>query len=579
MAETPFEEIPYDSKSEIIIRRGLLLLIGIALLFRLHLLFITNINWDEFLFLSRIYSYLRGELTNPLQTAYVHFFTWLRIVSGNEVDQIIAARLVAYCFSLASVCLIYRIGRIFLDRAAALFAVLCYLSFSFVLEYGDSFRADSFATFFCLASVYLILGSSWQFAPIIAGLAAAAALMVTIKSTFYFPVIGVFSLFYFFQRKRHGTRTMAFIIFVMTLVLGFAVFYMVHRGSIATAAHEQVREFVMSSATKVINFNNLFPRHAYLLRSLIENAAIWITLLLGSLWMLQDCLREERGKCVKKIYPLVFLIPLLVFVFYRNAFPYFYGFILPLPLLSSGFLFEKLMRAKQIRQLISQRLLALGLCLIVFTSLVTHYLSNAKPGTEFQQSTIDLVHQLFPEPVTYIDRCAMISSHRKVGFFMSTWGMENYLAGKRPVFRDIIVKYRPKYLLANIASLNPLIDQKALKSQGHYVLLEEDQAILRDNFVHHWGMLFVAGKQLEFKGTMQHIEFEILIPGIYSLEAKAPIEIDGQMYDPASTLELAKGRHNARRMSSGSDIAILRWGEHLHRPFAPAPLPPLFTSF
>src|SRR5262249_30472793 len=69
---------------------ALALLIGLELLFRYQLLFRLNINWDEFLFLSKIHDYRRGDLASPLQTFYVHFFAWLPLVPGNEVTQVIA---------------------------------------------------------------------------------------------------------------------------------------------------------------------------------------------------------------------------------------------------------------------------------------------------------------------------------------------------------------------------------------------------------------------------------------------------------------------------------------------------------
>lgn len=579
MTEAILERAIHRPRAEVLIRSSLLALIGVALLLRLRLLFVVNVNWDEFLHLGKVHSYLRGELLNPLQTAYVHAFAWLPAVSGNEVDQIIAARLVAYLFSLASLVLIYRIGRPYLGSAAALFAVFCYLAFSFVLEHGDSFRADPFATFFCLAAVYLVLLPSWRPAAALAGLAAAAALMVTIKSALYFPVIGILLLLPLLTPGRRKEGFIACLSFGLALGLGFACFYLLQRWALHPVLNEQTGAFVTGSGKKVIRFDRLFPGRFYMLHSVIENAVIWLALVIGAGLAAKDRLRGSKDQRAAATYLLVFLVPLLVFLIYRNSFPYFYAFILPLPMLSCGWLFAKIMQLQPGRQLRAPRLLAFGLCLAVAVNLGKHYLSNADSSHALQRATIDLVHKIFPEPVVYIDRCEMVSSHEKVGLFMSTWGMENYLDEGQPIFRTLLRERQPVYLLANIPTLNPQFDQERLRALGHYVLFDEDQEVLRANFVHHWGDLFVAGKTLRFTETQDRDDFEMLIPGRYTLESKVPIEIDGRLFQPGATIELSAGRHSARRLDSGRGRAILRWGDHLFRPADPAPPWPLFAGF
>lgn len=579
MTESPIQRALHNPRVVVMIRRGLLVSVGIALLLQLRLLFITNINWDEFHYLSWVYVHLRGDLDYALQTVHVHFFTWLRDVPANEVDQIVAARLVVFCFRLATVYLLYRIGRVFLDSSAALFAVFCYLSFSFVLEHGVSFRTDPFATFFCLVAVYSLLRPPWWLARPIAGLALAAALVVTIKSTLYLPLIGLMLLLPLLKAERRGEALAAGVAFGLALGIGYAAFYHLHSSTLATADLQQVGGFISEAAGKVLDLDRLFPGRFYIFHSLMENAVIWLCLGFGAGILFRDHLRGRQGRQDETTYLLLYLMPLAVFSFYRNTFPYVYAFILPLPILACGVLFARLMRAQPGALLRTPRILALGLCLAVAANLGGHFLSNVEPGTDEQRATIDLVHRLFPEPVTYIDRCEMISSHRKVGLFMSTWGMESYLDAGRPVFRELLTTSRPRYLIANIASLNPLIDQEQLRSLGHYVLLEEDQAVLRDNFVHHWGSLFVAGKRLGFAESRARVVFEVLIPGRYTLEAKVPIEIDGTLHEPSDTLELSTGRHVARRLNGGRGQAILRWGEHLYRPSDPAPPSPLFTGF
>jgi len=120
----------------------LLILIGAALVARLHLVWVYEVNWDEFLHLSIIYEHERGELTRPLQSIYVHLFHWLPRVGTSEVDQIVAARLVIFVMTLGTAAFIFLISRRFLPVSAALLAVLCYLGFSFVLRQGHRFPTD-----------------------------------------------------------------------------------------------------------------------------------------------------------------------------------------------------------------------------------------------------------------------------------------------------------------------------------------------------------------------------------------------------------------------------------------------------
>ncbi len=102
---------------------GLCLLIAAVLLLRLRLVFLLNVNWDEFLYLAQVHRYLRGELAEQFQVFHVHLFAWLPLVSDNEVSQILAARVVLYGLGLGSCTLTYLIARQYLNAIGGLFAV------------------------------------------------------------------------------------------------------------------------------------------------------------------------------------------------------------------------------------------------------------------------------------------------------------------------------------------------------------------------------------------------------------------------------------------------------------------------
>ena len=90
MADTAIERVGGGAGTEAVLEKLLLLAVALVLLLKLHLLFVTNVNWDEFFYLAKVHDYLRGALAIPLQTFHIHAFTWLPWVAENEVEQIIA---------------------------------------------------------------------------------------------------------------------------------------------------------------------------------------------------------------------------------------------------------------------------------------------------------------------------------------------------------------------------------------------------------------------------------------------------------------------------------------------------------
>jgi len=124
------------------LERILLCAIALILGLQLHLQFVQKINWDEFYFLSLVHDYQRGDLAKPLQTAHVHFFGWLKYMSPNEVNQIIAARCIMFLLQIGTLVFIYKTARHFVSRQGAAFTLLAYLGFGFIFIHGTSFRAE-----------------------------------------------------------------------------------------------------------------------------------------------------------------------------------------------------------------------------------------------------------------------------------------------------------------------------------------------------------------------------------------------------------------------------------------------------
>jgi hypothetical protein len=191
---------------------------------------------------------------------------------------------------------------------------------------------------------------------------------------------------------------------------------------------------------------------------------------------------------------------------------------------------------------------------------------------------IETVHKIFPYKSPYIDGCSAISSFPKHGLFMSTWGMENYLKANTPIMLDILKNKNPTFLFANIPSLDLSLSRENDFTAINYPLLEEDWETLKSNYVHHWSIIYVAGKQFDFSSGEKHRNFDILIEGSYTYEGEDTIVIDGALIEPYDIIKLERSIHTIEPQKTPSK-ATLRWGEHLYRPQKEPTSIPTFYGF
>ena len=570
---------PAGSRAGALVRRldiALVLLILLALALKLRLVWSLNVNWDEFLYLSYVYDYARGSVTNPFQSFHVHLFRWLPLVSGDEIDQVIVGRSVAFAAGLGSAVLTYAIGRMFLTRAGGLFAVLCWLSLSNLVEHGTSFRVDPLAAFLFLVTVYLVLRSPRVGIPVcLAGFSLAVALVLTVKAALYVPVMGAIFLGLARHGKDRSVLLRALLLLAAVTTGSFAALFLLHRAVLPTAAVGEA-EFLGNVAAEMIVRDRLFPRFDYFVLTVIENPVVWGVFLVGGLVALRDSMRPRIRSPIGPTVMVAFVLSLVPLLFYRNAFPYFYVFIISPAVVCCGLVFDKLL--EDLEQTRKRRFAALIYVLVAAVAVNggIHYRRNFSDQKEAQREVVRLVHELFPDPVHYVDCCSMVPGFPKVGFFMSTWGIARYRSVGRPLLRNLLREGQPVFLLANRALIDPSgsIDL----SSGPYALLPEDFATLRQNFVPHWGILHLAGKQLDLDEPSYSQEFEILTGGLYTVEADRAVTIDGRPFAPGDVTVLGPGRHTIASDAVPARIT-LRWGDHLGRPSGTPSKQPIFTGF
>lgn len=543
----------------------------------LHRLFIANINWDEFYFLSLVHLYRGGGLTLQLQTFHVHFFSWLPSVAESEIKQIFAARGVVWLASIASTWFIYQIAAHFCTRLGALLAAIFYLSFSFVMVHGISFRADPFCALFILIAVHLLVTKSGRaYAVPVAALSLAVAAMISVKSALYAPTIAVLLLAPMLDRPRQGVVLRQAAIFGVCFTVSMAALLYWHRLDLASTPLADAGAYVGAVGVKTLGAGKLVPAWPFILRAMTENPLTWILIACG-VWVAGRRLFTGRRRSEAAMI-LSLALPLLSLLVYRNAFPYFFVFVMPTAVILAGVVVDTLVALAPVPRG-RVVLAALAATLAIPTAAYGfHYTQNLQDQTVAQAETIRLVHTLFPQPVPYIDRNSMISSFPKVGFFMSTWGLESYRAAKRPIMANLIARHAPPLLIANTPALDLSISMSTEENSNPYSLFQEDFNFLRENYLPHWGVVYVAGKRLELLAGAGPRTFEIPIAGTYTLETDGPVAIDGKRRDPGAYVTLTRGAH-AVAADGVARRVTLRWGRDLFVPAQPPSPQPIYIGF
>lgn len=541
----------------------------VAVLAKFVLIARVALNWDEFYFLEFVHQYARGELTARFQTFHIHLFSWLPALGWDVPDQVVAGRLVMSVLATGSALLTYGIARRFVTRPGALFVVLAYLSVNAVIDDGSSFRVDPIVTFLCLLALFVILcRPAGMRGATLAGAAMALAMLVTVKSAFYLVVIaGVFWCL------GHDLRARAKLAgsFAATFILSAGALFAFHDGMLAPQEVAGAGAFLSSTAAKVF-FDSVFPRAYDLIWMLIPNPLFWVMLAQGAAIAWSTARRPETRSGWLAYLPLVLALPVLTPILYRNAFPYFYPFILAPAAILIGLAFDKHRQdgAKGIPPAKLAAMLVLVQCAILAFGIVAKLGDNAR----VQRETIAAVRAIFPQPVPYIEGFGVLADYPRSGFFMSSWGVENYRRAGQPVFADLVARHQPPFVLADSPSLFAAL-VPGVKVDRSRALLPEDARVLRDTYIRHWGMLFVAGRHLQSTAGAP-VSFDIAVAGAYRLEAAAPLAIDGSRVAPGDIITLSAGAHTLD--FGGRGEATLRWAQASSVPALPAADPLAFFN-
>ena len=524
-----------------------------------------NANWDEYFFLSHVYAHDADRLADPMQTFHVHLFSWLPSVGSGEVDQIVAARFVMLLLELASLGCVYAIARNFSTTQDAAYAVAIWCGFGFALAHGMAFRSDPIASAAMMGALALLSRPTlrlWQ--AMLAGLLGSLAVLVTIKSVLYLPAFVAVGILWLSRSMAWKPLLLRAFSALLTFGLAVLAFYLWHAQAViglgetgaaavgpAPAALDRAGDHAGSSARKM--FDLFLPRQEDVLR--------WAALSLVPLGILGLSIAIAiRGLFApsNRYFAFAFLLfgaPLASVLVYRNAFPYFFPFI-TFPVVLAALPGIARLDTKW-RNLLLVPMAAM---------LLMQFALNWQRDQVTQRATGEVAYRMFPESVSYLDRNGMLARYPMVGGFGSTWG----LGGSRtsPRYATIIERHQPPLLIANTP-----VFQKALDPEFAYPdrwLSNADEQALRETYIHHWGLIYVAGKQLDrLFGS-----FVLPIAGEYTLECTGVRLVDGKTHDCGELVELSRGKHSW----SGGRMT-LRWGDRLYRPQAVAPTQPIYYGY
>ena len=500
-----------------------------------------GINWDEFFHLTEIYRFRTGTLTHPLQTFWVRPLAWVLDVPGTSVDHILIVRAFMQVAALLTAAGIFAVARRFAGPTAALLCAAAYLSAGYVFTQAFAYRADPLAAA-CLVWVLWVAGEerlTWGRVALGAALTALAGLF-TIKSAFWIVPIAGYALWALWPLPR--AEQVARIGRLAVLAGGgaalFAIALALHGAGLPSDTAEASAQG-LNSAGSVVFSEGLFPQGRFLLRQIGIGLPFAILALLA--------VREWRGAdgSARTLVLLAGLYGmLLTLVVYRNAYPYYFVFLLPPVAIALAPLLQK----------VTARGAAPLYALIFAANAAILFMLDPAEPLPNQRIVQQGVREVFPEPVTYVDFSGRIGDYpRAVDFMTSGWGLRKYRERGAPEIADRAAREQIPFLLANHPVLIAALEGKSAKEE----LLPRDARFIRQNYIHHWGPLFVAGKKLS--PGVQTIRIEV--PGTYTLE-DAPVRIDGRDFAPGKAVSLRRGLY---RIEADAP-AILRWGDHLPQP-------------
>jgi hypothetical protein len=87
-----------------------------------------------------------------------------------------------------------------------------------------------------------------------------------------------------------------------------------------------------------------------------------------------------------------------------------------------------------------------------------------------------------------------------------------------------------------------------------------------------------AGREWRDVAAGQKLDFEIVIPGEYTLVSDVPATIDGEPHHAGATFSLSEGQHTLETSEKTERLRLL-WGRDVKMPAIEASKQPIFAGF
>jgi hypothetical protein len=537
------------------LQRGLVLACAVLLVSKFWLISRLNINWDEFYFLNLVHALARGELTQGLQTAYTRLFGWLPSLRGDEIGQILVARVLMVVLLGASAWMIQRLASRWLSQPAAWISALAFLALWPSMKHGGSFRADSMLLPLQIASLLVLThpGLSDRIRGMGAGVLLGAATAVTIKAVLLAPVVIVLAI----RDWRQWRRELRSLVWLgAAAVMTAATLLAGHFLSMAGAGSVEVVASAGGAWEKTILSAPWLPRAATLSEQFRADVLFWIAAGGGLAWAMTRRLWPVAG-CALSLLPILF---------YRNSYAYFFVVMWGPACITIG------AAVQAAEEFVLQRRFMNGAIPVgLFAAvLAAHGLRDvhrlSSPRQTEQRQLVSAVHQIFPEPVAYIDHSGVMASFRKANFFMSTWGVARYREVGEPFMPGVLQRDQPPLLISLRGEFLP----GTFRFQQ---LLTTDREMIERFYQPYWGPVRIAGAAVEM-GEGQEAFLVLPFGGRYRLESKVPVLIDGQRREPGDVIAVASNRLNIKVETKMEAHSVEGEGAHVVRLLWAAARPP-----
>jgi hypothetical protein len=472
-----------------------------------------NIGPDEFWTLHLVHAAARQELPFSLAGAHVHVFNWLTQFAALETTQVVIGRLAMVILLGGTAAMIWSLGRRWFGRLAAAVPPLLYLSSIPVVVHGGAFRPTSILAFLLMAVMLSVGRGGWAVRRAwLSGGLFGLATAVTFESLLFVPMI-LACITALAIDAPLGSRVRV----VFAQWAGFLI-----GAALSWAGVTTLHWLISSSDPASIEWLEAPGlRLAWPARgAVIGYYATWQPLAWGLMTLGLVIALAHRRHVVAAT--ALSALPGLI---YTGAYTHFLVVTMaPLSLLAGMSIqwFQDLTEPagyQRWRPLLTATML-FGL-LFPFAGYLERPLLDRQ---RIQRDIVAGVHQIFPQPVSYLDRCGMVATFEKANGLVTRSSVARYRDGGEPTFRSLIRERRPAFVLMNA----PLFSPGKPSSNG---LLEEDRRAIDKLYPRYWGPIRVAGGRANVVAG-ESATVEVPFPARYRLESTDAMVVQGVIRQP-----------------------------------------------